>query len=383
MIGSGGPGNGGHGQRAVGLIGWTAGWWLLWSLPPPAAAPPGPTGGRPPAPSMSVVIPVRDEERALPVLLASLARQRRAPEEVVVVDDHSVDRSAEVARARGATVVASRDLPEGWTGKTWACHQGAEVAGGDLLVFLDADVRLAPDALERLEAEHLAHGGLVSVQPFHLPERIYERMSAVANVVVLMATGAFTAPPRRPAAMAFGPCLVIGRDDYGRAGHCHPEVRPLVAEDIGMARQCRRIGRPVRARAGRDVVSFRMYPEGVAQLVEGWTKGLAYGARHTPAPLAALVALWVSGACLATGTGARVVGAVARGRPLPLRAIVCYGAWAAQMGWMMRRVGRFGAATAIAFPAPLVVFVALSARSAFRRALRRPPRWRGRQAPVA
>ena len=287
-------------------------------------------------------------------------------------------------------VAASAVLPEGWTGKTWACHQGAARATGDLLLFLDADVRLHPHALHRLRAEHAAHGGLVSVQPFHVTERPYERLSALANVVVLMGTGAFTGRPRRAPAMAFGPCLLIARPDYQSVGgHAHPDVRPLVAEDIGLARRCREQGRPVRVLAGRDVVQFRMYPDGPAQLAEGWTKMLACGARRTSPFLSALIGLWVTGACLAAADGARALAAAAAparrrpGRPCPRRAALSYAAWAGQVAWMLRRVGRFGVATSAAFPVPLGAFVALSIRSAVLRALRQPPRWRGRQAPRA
>lgn len=380
----------GHRRRLILRVGaWWAGIWLLWRMPAPAVTPAvAPAGaidssGTGTRSHLSVVIPARDEARTLPALLASLSAQVDPADETVVVDDHSTDRTAEVALGAGVAVVASAALPAGWTGKTWACHQGAAVATGGLLAFIDADVTLASDALRRLRAEHSAHGGMVSVQPFHLIERPYEALSAIANAVVLMGTGAFTGAPRRPGAVAFGPVLVMGREDYDLiGGHAHPEVRALVAEDIGMARQCRRLGRPVRVLAGRDVVSFRMYPGGPGQLVEGWTKGLAYGARHTPPPLAAVIGLWVTGACLAAADGARVVGSVARRRPVPAGAAVAYGAWAAQVAWMLRRVGRFGVATSAAFPVPLAAFVALSVRSALVRARGRGAPWRGRAAPA-
>lgn len=361
----------GRASYATRVGGWLAGAWLLARLPVPEAGPVGPDG-------LSVIIPARNEERSLPHLLDSLAAQTHRPLEVIVVDDHSSDGTAGVAARGGARVLAGADLPEGWTGKTWACHQGARAATGAILVFLDADVRLAPPALALLAAEHHRHGGLVSVQPYHVVERPYERLSAVANVASLMGTGAFTGPPRRAPAMAFGPCMVIGTADYRRiGGHAHPAVRPLVTEDIGVARRCRQEGVPVRLLVGGGAVRFRMYPGGVATLVEGWTKGLAYGARHSPAPAGALTALWVTGAVLGAVDG---LSALCRRKAA---GGLWYAAWVAQMAWHFRRVGRFGWATAAAYPVPLGAFMVLTARSAFRRATGRPPRWRGRTAPLS
>ena len=99
-------------------------------------------------PTVSVIIPARNEEATLPAILASL---RALPlVEVVVVDDSSVDGTAAVALSGGATVLTASPPPPGWTGKARACQLGADAASGDLLLFLDADTVLAPDALEGL-----------------------------------------------------------------------------------------------------------------------------------------------------------------------------------------------------------------------------------------
>ena len=86
-----------------------------------------------------MIIPARNEAHNLPRLLESLASQSVQPREVIVVDDGSTDDTAEIARRHGAEVLVSKPLPEGWRGKPWACHQGAEAASGDLLCFVDAD----------------------------------------------------------------------------------------------------------------------------------------------------------------------------------------------------------------------------------------------------
>jgi 4,4'-diaponeurosporenoate glycosyltransferase len=381
-----------------------AGAWLLWRVPEPGAStgPPGerrPGAGPPPGagpahgrrpssvlpegrPRLSVIIPARDEAASLPALLASLAEQTQAPDEIIVVDDHSTDATAALAGAAGAKVVPAAELPGGWLGKPWACHQGAAVAAGDVLVFLDADVSLAPEAIERLAADHAAHGGVLSVQPAHHPVAAYEQLSAVCNIVVMMGTGGFSGPPRGRLDMAFGPCFLVDRPDYERAGgHAHPAVRSQVAEDVALARQLAAGGAPVRALAGGSLVRFRMYPGGPRQLADGWSKMLAGGAGKAPRVPALLAGVWVSGAVLAARRG---LGAL---RPGPRRERLVdasvYLAWAAEMRWLSNRVGRWHPATALAFPVPLAAFVGLCARSALLWASRRPARWRGRDVPAA
>ena len=177
--------------------GWLGGWWLLFAVPVLAAP-----GGRRSLdtsetdahdgarPRLSVIIPARDEAASLPHLLASLVPQLAPGDELIVVDDRSTDATAALAREAGALVIEAPELPDGWTGKSWACHHGAVTATGEVLVFFDADVRLAPGALSAAVDLHRRQGGLVSVQPYHETERAYERLSALFNVVAFMGVGA-------------------------------------------------------------------------------------------------------------------------------------------------------------------------------------------------
>jgi 4,4'-diaponeurosporenoate glycosyltransferase len=329
-----------------------------------------PSATRRDAPRVSVVIPARDEAHALPALLDALAAQDPTATEVVVVDDDSNDATAAVAAGRGARVIASERLPDGWTGKTWACWQGAAHATGDLLVFLDADTRPSAVLLSRLVAVHARDGGLVSVQPYHRMEKTYERASAIPNVVAFMGTGA--ASLRRGARItgAFGPCLVCSRVDYLATGG-HEAVRDAVVEDVALARLFAANELPVHAYAGGDAISFRMYPLGVRQLVEGWTKNLATGARGTP-PLRTLgVVLWITAMLTAVIALVTAPGVVA---------VAWYVAFACQLWLMLRPLGNFGA-TALLYPVEVIVFVALFVRSLVATATGRV-RWKGRSVAV-
>lgn len=324
----------------------------------------------------SIVIPARDEARTLPVLLASLAPERRPGDEVIVVDDDSADDTAAAALAGGAQVLTAPPLATGWTGKSSACWAGAEEATHDVLVFLDADTELAPGALDGLLGEHAARGGLLSVQPFHQVHRAYERLSAFFNVVAMMGIGAFTPRgERRVPTGAFGPVLITSRADYERVGG-HRAVAGEVLDDVALARRYTEAGLRVTCLGGRGTVSFRMYPDGIGHLLEGWTKNFAGGAAGTRKVTLVLVAAWIS-LCIEAGWWAGATLAGADRAVLPVAAM--YVAVAAQLAWMLRRIGSFGLRTAVLFPIPLVFFLAVFARSLVDVHLRRRVTWKGRQ----
>lgn len=361
---------------AVGLLAGTA---LLARIPMLRRAPCRPSVD--PAPTVSIVIPARDEERTLPVLLASCAALDPAPHEVIVTDDESTDATAEVARASGAVVI-SVSPPPGWLGKPYACHIGAEAAGGTHLLFLDADTWLAPDALARLLAEHARRGGLLSVQPHHRTERPYEQLSAFFNVTAMMGTGAFAAAGTPPGTMAFGPCMLTDAEDYRAVGG-HAAVRGEVVEDVHLARRYRERGLAVRCLGGGETVAFRMYPGGVRQLLEGWTKNIASGAGLSPWWALGGTVAWIC-ACIAVAlAGVRDAWSWALGDgPAPWAAAGAWAVVAVQLGWMLGRIGTWRVATAVLFPVPLLAFLMIFFRSLAITLVRGEVTWRSRRVPV-
>ncbi len=382
------------------VLGWVAGWLALGR---PRAVSDLPTaesraGGRVGLRGVSVVIPARDEEANIAHLLAGLCDPNDptpGPDRIVVVDDHSQDRTAELARAHpGVEVIPAPPLPDAWTGKSWACDAGARAATdatsaaaagsttststdgvAPVLAFLDADVRLSRAALARVVAERDRVGGLMSVQPWHETERPYEQLSCLFNVLAVMGT-AIGSPGG--ATGAFGPVLITSRADYDAVGG-HASVRADVVEDLALAQRFRDQQRPVTVLSGGKDIRFRMYPGGLRQLAEGWTKNFAVGAGATrPLRLAAIV-LWVT--CL--GSAAFALDDSLRGT-LPLATGVgLYLAFAAQLWAMFRRVGSFGVLTALLYPLTLVWFVAIFVRSLWRTHVRHSVTWRGRAVSTA
>ncbi|MEJ7585005.1 MAG: glycosyltransferase, partial [Acidimicrobiales bacterium] len=149
--------------------------WLLWRI----GAPPG----GPRRPTCSVIVPARNEAHVLPASVGALASQLGPGDELIVVDDDSLDDTGLVAATAGARVLDAPALPPGWTGKTWACSTGAAAATGEVLCFVDADTTLAPGALDRLVRTQASGGGMVSSCPYHGLRRPYERLSALFNLI--------------------------------------------------------------------------------------------------------------------------------------------------------------------------------------------------------
>lgn len=317
-------------------------WFVCWRLALRLLTRGGAPSGHPPtADSISIIIPARNEELNLPGLLESLASQKTAALEVIVVDDHSDDATAAVAEAHHATVICLEPPPPGWRGKTWACQKGAEAARGKYLLFLDADTRLVPDdGLSRLL--HRYPGGAWSLVPWHMIGSTAESFSAFFNL--LMALGTI------PDGLA-GPCLLISRKEYLASGG-HAAVKDRILENVRLGVVLRRQAVPTRSSTGKGLISFRMYPGGFPELIAGWTKGFAGGAATTPAGTLTLIILWISSLFVAAGAVM-----------LSPWFVFIYALYSVQLGWMLRRVGAFPIWTAIFYPVPLIFYVVVFIRS--------------------
>ncbi|MFN9570122.1 MAG: glycosyltransferase family 2 protein [Cyanobacteriota bacterium] len=331
------------------LVRWLLGWALALRLP---MLPPGtPSDHR----RLSVLIPARNEAATLPHLFAALAAQRLQPDEVIVVDDHSDDDTATIARNATAQlpirVVQPPPLPDDWCGKTWALHHGVQASSGELLLFLDADTEPQPEFIERLRARHEALGGLVSVQPYHRTEKPYEQLSVLFNLVGLMAV------PLGPACgVAFGPALLSSRGDYERSGG-HAAVAGKVVEDWFLGHCYERAGLPVSAFIGYGQLAFRMYPGGLHDMVIGFDKNFATAAGEVRWTRMLAVVLWLSGLFWAAWClPAALLGWPMLGNPALGWNGLMYGAYALQLLLLTRRVGRFSWINLV-FPVPVLFFL--------------------------
>lgn len=331
---------------------WTTGWWLR-----PRLMAPMPSGTSSVDPSkVSVIVPARNEAHHLPRLIHSFRAQRIWPLEILVVDDHSEDNTAEIAKAMGARVIPSEALPDDWRGKTWACHQGAKQAKGKTLLFLDADTWLEDNGFKNLISQY--ESGALAVCPWHEIEESYESASLFFNLAMV----AGTVPDG-----LFGQCLVISAEDYQRSGG-HEAVKSEVLENLKLRDHLLEKGINVHSMPGRGILKFRMYPEGLGQVIEGWTKGFASGAESTSGITMLMMVLWM------TGLMGSFIGLVVG---LSLTWILIYIAFAFQVAVLSRKVGSFPPFSAVIYPIPLLFFFGLFARSAIKRG--KQVTWKGRE----
>jgi len=271
---------------------------------------------------VTVVVPVRDEEQQIGGCLAALLDQRGVPSlRVVVVDDGSTDATAAVVgRVADPRVrlVRADPPPPGWLGKPHACATGAATTddGEDgLLVFVDADVRLFPDAVAGAVAVLERHGlDLVSPWPRPVAHGAAERL--VQPLVpwlwaTMLPLRVAERSPRPSLAAANGQFLVLSRRGYERAGG-HAAVRGEVLEDIALLRAVKRAGGRGVPIDGSRLAACRMY-DGWTALRDGYAKSLwaAVGGRPAASVAAAavLTAVWVVPPLAALrGSGAGLVG---------------------------------------------------------------------------
>jgi glycosyltransferase involved in cell wall biosynthesis len=331
------------------LVRWLLGWLLAWHLPLL------PKSNYRAGPRVSVLIPARDEESTLPHLLSALSQQRFQPHEVIVIDDYSSDRTADVALEWAAvlpiSVIQPPALAAGWCGKPWALHHGVVASSGEVLVFLDADTEPGPEFLDRLLAMHQQLGGLVTVQPYHRTQRPYEQLSMLFNLVGLLAV-----PLGDRCGVAFGPAMVSSRSDYERSGG-HRAVANKVMEDWFLGHCYEQVGLPVSAYLGFGQIAYRMYPGGLNDLVIGFDKNFATAASQVRWPWMLAVLLWLSGLFWAAWClPASLLGWPMLGNHDLLSNGLIYGAYAVQLLVITRRVGRFTWINLI-FPLPVLFFL--------------------------
>jgi len=326
-----------------------------------------------PLPDVSVVIPARNEAKTLPLLLGDLNRQTFRPLEILCVDDASEDDTANIAVRCGARLLSAEAKPDGWIGKSWAAQKGADAAHGSLLVFLDADVRLAQDGLLRIVTAY-ANGGTLSVQPFHRTKSAAEQLSLFFNLVQIAANG--TALPRPVNLGLYGPVIAISRADYAAIGG-HESVKSSIVEDMSLGEQLKKHNIPYRLFVGDAGVSFRMYPGGLPDLLTGWSKNLASGAAKTPVWLFAAVFFWLASTA---AVSIQLIRALAAGGGFAAAALPA----ALYLGWVIllfvvgRRIGKFSPAAYLLYPVSLLVFFAVFAYSGFVRLFRLKVKWKGR-----
>lgn len=353
---------------------------FFYRRPRPAPALVG-DGARPAA--ISILIPARDEAAQIGGALHAVLASTGVDLEVVVLDDHSSDRTAEIVRAVAAAdprvrLAMAPPLPTGWSGKQHACHRLASLACHELMLFVDADVRFAPDGLARVAAFLQAHPAvaLASGFPHQVTRTLAEKL--VVPMILFLLLGYLPMPGLRwtvwPAfGAACGQLIAVRRAAYERAGG-HAAIRSSLHDGLSLPRAFRRCGLRTDVFDATDVASCRMY-EGARAVWAGFSKNATEG-MATPAALPVWTVLLFGGHVLPF---LLVAAAVLLDLP-PGVLLLAFLATGLSLGLRLALALRFRQSWLGAVLHPLGVLATLAIQiSALVRALRgAPPVWRGR-----
>ncbi|GEK57962.1 hypothetical protein CHL76_06130 [Marinococcus halophilus] len=216
---------------------------------------------------ISVLVPLRNEERNLPALVRSLRQADDLKTEFIFLDDHSTDRTRMLLQEAvrhwpNARYIDGAALPEGWNGKVHACHQLSQEASGQYLCFIDADVRLHADALRWAEgALQKHHAGLVTGFPQFETEGFWGRLLVYMQHVVVYAHLPVAAANRttwRSFTAAHGAFLFFSREAYDQAGG-HAAVKNALVDDMALAQNVKSSGLKTLLVSPGHVVTCYMY----------------------------------------------------------------------------------------------------------------------------
>ncbi|HEY1483063.1 MAG TPA: glycosyltransferase [Candidatus Acidoferrum sp.] len=230
-------------------------------------------------PGISAIVPARNEEEVIAVCVASLTQQGEISE-VIVVDDQSSDRTAEIlagltTKYPQLRLLKTEELPAGWVGKNNAVWLGAQAATGDWLLFTDADAMHSANSARRaLEIAREHDAALVSFSPEQMMETWYEK--AMIPYVYCRLARLFSYDdvnnPQKSAAAANGQFVMIRRDAYEAVGG-HASVAGEILEDVALAKRIKQAGYRLWFGSGRGIVRVRMYRT-FRSMWQGWKKNL-------------------------------------------------------------------------------------------------------------
>ncbi|NJL38399.1 MAG: glycosyltransferase [Leptolyngbyaceae cyanobacterium SM1_4_3] len=254
--------------------------------------------------TVSVIVPAYNEAENIQGCLFSILDSTALSSEVLevwAVDDQSTDETLAIAHAfqqhrhdPRLKILAGKPKPEGevWVGKNWACTQAAEQASGDFLLFLDADVRLKPEAIETaIQAAQKEQIDLLSCGPAIVCGCLSEWLVQpliISTILVGFDFGTVN-DPKTETAFAAGPFMFFRRSAYEKVGG-HRAVAAEVVEDVELSRRVKSSGLKLRYLLGSELAAVRMYRSWSA-LWEGWTKNLYAGSGRNLGAMLSFTAL--------------------------------------------------------------------------------------------
>jgi glycosyltransferase involved in cell wall biosynthesis len=240
--------------------------------------------------TVSVLIPARNEAERIAACLEGFKKQTYQNIEVLVLDDNSTDGTFTVAHSFGQNIpgfklLQGTTLPAGWLGKNWACSQLASAAKGDILLFVDADVMVRSDAVERMMNDFASRDiDVLSTFPVQIMKTFGENLIVPLQNWLLLSflpLHLVHASSRPSLSAGIGQFLAFKRDAYFKLGG-HESVALKQAEDLEFMRNAKKIGLRTFACLSDRVVFCRMYTS-LLTGIQGYSRTFYPGTNTTPA----------------------------------------------------------------------------------------------------
>ena len=327
-------------------------------------------------PALSVLIPARNEAANIGAATAAILASQGVAVELIVLDDGSTDATPQILAAIAdprLRLATGTPLPPGWSGKQHACAALARLASHDLLVFVDADVRLAPDALSRMAHFMATTGaGLASGFPRQIT-RSWSEILLLPLIHFLLLGYLPIVQMQRSLAPGLGAgCgqLFIARAGAYAAAGGHAAIRASLHDGITLPRAFRRAGYMTGLFDATGFATCRMYTN-AAQVWEGLTKNATEGMAK-PAALPAWTVILGGGGVLPFLLLAYAAS--------PIVWVACFLVLATRLilAWRFRQP----VSSALLHPFGIAALLALQWAALLRAASGRPATWRGRAYPA-
>ncbi len=327
--------------------------------------------------AISVLIPARNEEMNIRAAMTSVLANQNVNFELIILDDHSTDATPHLVREMAAKDPRIRleqapPLPEGWCGKQHACHVLARHAKHPLLVFVDADVRLAPDALSRMAAfmDGADAPALASGFPRQMLGTFSERLLLPMIHFVLLGwlPMHFMKWTRRPGFSAGCGQLFIARRDAYRETGGHSMIRTSLHDGVKLPRLFRAAGFSTGLFDATDLATCRMY-HSHAEVWSGLGKNATEGL-GAPGAIVPMTLLLVGGQVLPFVLLATT--------PVPSATVIA----ACWLAWLPRLIAvvkfRHPMVSALLHPLGICALLLIQWLALFRRLRGKPSRWKNR-----
>jgi chlorobactene glucosyltransferase len=340
-------------------------------------------GSRVPAvrPSLTVVIPARNEQRGVEASVRTILAQDDIDLELIVVDDHSTDSTGEILDRLALTdsrmqVIHSPELKQGWLGKPNAMQNGANIAKGEYLLFSDADIIHTPGSFSTAIAEMQVNKyDFIALLPYVEWQGFWENVILPAAYLVIARYGSKKLEdPASPDAQATGAFLMIRKSAYQELGG-HTQIKSAVMDDIEFAHLIKRNGYRVGIRLAPHCVKVRPFVSG-REVFWGMTKNLLgafgnYSFAALPLGLMFLIVFW-------TGVVSLVAGLLTHNPTVAIAGGLLYTYIYASM-WVARRVSSFKPFFLLFYPLASFLLMGSLMIASFYKMFKGEVLWRGRR----